>query len=110
MSSEEGWTKEFETENALVSTVRAKGKRKTQTRDALIHIFSDTRVAMANENESQDDLMKPYLNEMNVNVSQCTVLRDSQVSLDVVHKSLVKRKHMCMVQASNGRNKLHVLQ
>lgn len=50
----------------------------------------NSRVAMAYESESEDDLMKPYLYELEVNGSPCTVLRDSGASLDLVHPSFVK--------------------
>ncbi|XP_064485140.1 uncharacterized protein LOC135397466 [Ornithodoros turicata] len=56
----------------------------------------NTRVAMAYESgssESEDELMKPYLHQLEVNGIPCTVLRDSGASLDLVHPSLVSREN-----------------
>ncbi|XP_064467644.1 uncharacterized protein LOC135378518 [Ornithodoros turicata] len=55
------------------------------------------RVILAYESESseaeEDDLMKPYLYQFEVNGRPCTVLRDSGASLDLVHPSFILPEH-----------------
>ncbi|XP_064462613.1 uncharacterized protein LOC135373319 [Ornithodoros turicata] len=51
-------------------------------------------MAYESENsESEDDLMRPYLYQLEVNGSPCTVLRDSGASLDLVHPSFVSKEN-----------------